>query len=243
MLLIGSSAIKHHFPDFQRQPKDLDYVVDYEKPNVSGIEYLYNPVIGHLEGIADVNTLYTLKISHLAGWDINWDKHMFHTQFLKSKGAMIDSDLFYKLHSFWNEYHSPNKRSDLDMTADSFFDNAIVSKYDHDFLHTLINPIPAYTKVLKDGAEVDVCEKKFESLSFEDKYNLVTEEVMVMAYERYQRIGWQHGYTKMLKKFILSHAPIWEAIFIIENYKILHKPPFNYFKTINDGITILEQHS
>jgi len=27
MILIGSSAIKHWYPDFKREPKDLDYIV------------------------------------------------------------------------------------------------------------------------------------------------------------------------------------------------------------------------
>ena len=27
MILIGSHAIKHHFPDFKREPKDKDFIV------------------------------------------------------------------------------------------------------------------------------------------------------------------------------------------------------------------------
>lgn len=78
MLLIGSSAIKYHFPDFPRIPKDKDYAVnDKTLLNSREIEYLYNPIIGHLIGVADIDTLYTLKISHVIGWEINWDKQMF----------------------------------------------------------------------------------------------------------------------------------------------------------------------
>jgi hypothetical protein len=238
MILIGSSAIKHHFPDFSRLPKDLDYAVDKHMINSKGIEYLYNPIIGHLEGVADPNVLYTLKISHLIGWDINWDKHMFDVQFLKSKGTELNKDLFDKLYSFWNKHHSQNRRSDLNMNADDFFNNVIKCEYDHDYLHTLLNPYPTFNYVLKEGAEVDVCEGKFNNLPFEQKCNLVTEEVMVMAYERFYKRGWMHAYSQMLKKFILNHAPIWEAIFIIENFKLLHKPKFNYFKKIEDGLSI-----
>ena len=238
MILIGSSAIKHHFPDFPRNPKDIDYAVDTQMNNIKGTEYLYNPVIGHLDGIATPDMLYTLKVSHLIGWDINWDKHMFDVQFLKSKGAKLDLDLFHKLYSFWNEYHNKNRRSDLNMTADEFFDNVVTCPYDHDFLHTLLKPHPTFNYVLKDGAEVDVCEGKFNDLTFEQKCDLVVEEVMVMAYERYSKIGWMHAYSRILKKFILNHAPIWEALFIIENFKALHKPKFNYFKKIEDGLSI-----
>ena len=34
MLLIGSSAIKYHYPDFPRVPKDIDYVVPFESVSV-----------------------------------------------------------------------------------------------------------------------------------------------------------------------------------------------------------------
>lgn len=236
MLLIGSSAIKYHFPDFPREPKDTDYAVTEHTFNTKGIEYLYNPIIGNLDGIATPNILYTLKISHVIGWDIKWEKHMFDTQFLKSKGAKLNLNLFHNLYSFWNEHHSQNKRSDLNMTADEFFDNAVTCIYDHDFLHTLLNPYPTFKHVLKDGAEVDVDENKFNTLTFEQKCDLVTEEVMVMAYERFYKMKWMHAYSKMLKKFILNHAPLWEAIFIIENFKTLHKPKFNYFKKIENEI-------
>ena len=63
---------------------------------------------------------------------------------------------------------------------------------------------------------------------------------MVMAFERYRSMGYKHAYTRMLKKFILNHAPVWEALFIIENYIILHKPKFNYFKKIEDGLTTIK---
>lgn len=242
MILIGSSAIKHHFPDFKREPKDKDYAV--EGPSSfnfkTKVEYLYNPVIGHLEGIASPDMLYTLKVSHIVGWDINWDKHMFDIQFLRSKGAKLDLPLFEKLYSFFNEHNGLNKRSDLEMTSEQFFNNAVKCDYDHDFLHTLLTPTPTFNLVLKDGEEVDVCQNKFNKLTFEQKCDLVEEEVMVMAFERYRSMGYKHAYTRMLKKFILNHAPVWEALFIIENYIILHKPKFNYFKKIEDGLTTIK---
>ncbi len=237
MLLIGSKAIRYHFPDFPREPKDEDYAVNYKVINdTKGFELLYNPVIGNAEGVADPNTLCTLKASHLVGWDINWSKHMFDVQFLVSKGCRIIPELFYEFYRFWNSYHGKNRRSVLDMSAEDFFDNAVSCEHDHDYIHTLLKDYPTYKKVLKDGAEVDVSEDKFNSLSYSEKCDLVTEEVMVMAYERYSSLGYMHAYDKMLKKFILNHAPLWEAVFIIENFKHLHKPKFDYLKTINHGL-------
>lgn len=77
MLIIGSTAIKHYFPDFKRSPKDLDYVVESKKglKNSPGIEYLENPIIlkYQQDGYLRPDLMLSLKISHMF-WDINWEK-------------------------------------------------------------------------------------------------------------------------------------------------------------------------
>jgi hypothetical protein len=243
MLLIGSSAIKHHFPDFPRNPKDIDYTLDetgYKLKNIDHgdkqIEYHYNPILNNMNGIASPDVLYTLKISHCIGWDINWEKHIFDIQFLKKKNCQIIYPLIFDLYNFWNEYHCENKRSKLNMKGNEFFDNALKLKYPHDFIHTLINPYPTYKKVLKDGEEVDVSEDKFNNLTHEKKCCLVREEVYVMSWERYSNFNYRKAYSIMLKKFILHHAPIWESIFIIENFVELHLPIIDFFNIINSQL-------
>ncbi len=242
MIVIGSTAIKYWYPDFKREPKDVDYLVlDKSRwKHREGVEYLENPKIWrwvneHTEYL-EPNLLLTLKASHLA-WDINWDKHMFDVQFLLKMGHVIDPEKFFILYKHWNEYHSKNKRSDLKMSKEDFFDNAInYNESEHDDLHKILNPEPVYTLVLKEGKEVELDEQKFNSLSHKQKLDFVREEVMVMAYERYKHLNYMSAYSKMLKKFILSHAPLFSLLFIIENYIELHKPKFNYIKTIKDGI-------
>ena len=240
MILVGSKAIKHWFPDFKRQPADTDWIVFEHKAmeivNGTKTEYLYNPVFkDYKEAILDPDSLYTLKVSHLF-WNINWEKHIFDAQFLQDKGCELNISLFWELYNFWSEYHPKIRRSNLDMTSSEFFNNALPKEWSHDWLHTLINPIPIYTKILKEGAEVDVCETKFNKLSFEDKLELVREEVYVMAWERFKNMDYRVAYNRMLKKFIISHAPVWEALFIIQNHKILHKPQYNYIEKINTKI-------
>ena len=237
MVLIGSQAIKHYFPDFPREPKDYDYIVK-EVPKVQHIntEYLRNPVLEDYPlDILEPDYILTLKASHLF-WDINWDKHMFDTQFLLKKGCTINRRLFFQLYEHWNNYHGKNKRSNLSMSASDFFDNAVKCEYDHDFLHTLINPQPTYIKVLKDGAEVELDEEKFNKLSHKEKCDLASEEIMVMGWERFNRLNYMSAYSRMMKKFIMGHAPMWLALFIIENYVELHKPKFNFYKLIENGI-------
>ena len=244
MILIGSSAIKHWYPDFKREPKDIDFIIDENEilpPRGQNVEYLVNPIFANKWKYKDTKPMYpsdltTLKASHLC-WDINWEKHMFDLQFLLSKGNEIEEELFWELYDYWNVYHNKNKRSDLKMTKDEFFSNAI--NYDvaeHDDLHLLINPTPTYTKILKDGCDVELDEEKYNLLSHEEKLDLIREEVMVMSWERYRKNGFRQGYNKMLKKFILSHAPRFVLIFILKNYIELHQVPYDYFTKIEKGL-------
>jgi len=244
-MIIGSTALKYYFPDFPRDPKDIDYCVETKSDikSTRDVEYLVNPVFYKyvaentldVKGMPTIDMLYTLKLSHMF-WDINWKKHIYDIEWLKDKGCIVIESLFYDLYEYWNSYHSKNTRSDLKMTGKEFFDNAVVCEYDHDWLHTLITPNPTYKKVLKDGAEVDVSKDKFNALSFQEKCDLVKEEVYVMAYERMPKLNYKIAYERMLQKFILSHAPLWEALFILDNFKDLYKPTINYTKTIENGI-------
>ena len=87
---------------------------------------------------------------------------------------------------------------------------------------------------MKGKETVEPCAEKFEALSYDEKKLFVEEEVMVMAFERFRKIGYRHAFTKMLKKFIMNHAPIWSVPFIIQNYIDLEKPSFNYYKRIEN---------
>jgi len=252
-MIIGSTAIKFWFPDFPREPKDIDIIKDMYIKEYSShlkIEWLENLVLKNwftkpIE-ICTPNELYTLKISH-SFWNLNnnsWEKHMWDIQFLKEKGCELIPALFTKLYEYWSEIHGQRKVSNLNMSAEEFFDNAVNYPVNHDYLHTLLiqhpyfkkQKLPTYTKVLKDGAEVDVSESKFNLLTEEEKFNLVIEEVMVMAIERYGKLDFRRAYNKMLKKFILNHAPLWESVWIVQNHKKLSKCPFNYLEFLEQLI-------
>lgn len=242
MILTGSRAVLHWYPDAKRKPKDYDWIVgDIDKKGIKRIaeeihEYHANPIIYDLykdstDKIISPDHLLTLKMSHMF-WDIFWEKHLYDIILLTDRGHRCIPDLFYKLYEYWIGIHGSNPRSDLTLNAKDFFDNAL-KKYDHDHLHTLINPSPTYLKVLKDGSEVEPDENKFNNLSHQEKLDLVREEVYVMAYERIGKMGYVEAYTKMLKKFVMNHAPLWEAIFILQNYRELGKPFINYKKQID----------
>lgn len=244
MIIIGSTALKHHFEDYLRKPKDLDIVVrdgsKYQKEE--GVEYLSNPILLKYEKgkYISPNMLLTLKLSHMF-WDFNWDKHIYDVQFLLNKGCRYDIAILREFRAYWEQVLPKVKRSDLEQGKEEFFTNNVNEDVDqHDYLHTLINPIPMYTKLLKDGCEVELDENKWYNLSFEDKCEVVREETYVMAFERYKRTPYYQAYNRQLKVNIQKHFPEYIALFAIENYIKLEKPKCNYKQIIENGLTAYE---
>lgn len=240
-LIIGSEALKHWFPnDYPREPKDLDIVLESTKgiSNTPGVEYFENPVIlkyqksGHIQP----SLLLTLKMSHMF-WDFRWKKHMYDIQFLLDKGFEYDSKILDELIEYWMEIKPKIRRSNLALDAETFFDNAVNDdEAEHDFLHTLINPVPMYTRLLKDGAQVELDENKWKKLSPEEKCDVVFEESAVMAYERYSEKYYKEAYEIQLNDNIVKHFPKYIAIFAIINYKKVLTPKFNFINTIKNGL-------
>ena len=238
-ILIGSTALQKYVPGI-REPKDLDYAVDTEGPSgTAGVEFLYNPVLFEFEkeDTISAENLLNLKISHLF-FDINWDKHMFDVQQLLKLGNKIDEYKIDKLFNFFEGYLPKVRMSNLDMSKEDFFTNAV--NYDvceHDQLHEVLTPTPAYKKLLRDGCEVELDPNKWLNLTFEEKCDVVFEETAVMAFERFKGdTYYKADFQKMLKKCIIQHFPRYIALFAIENYVLLMNPKINYKQQIKDGL-------
>ncbi len=242
MLTIGSTAIKFYYPDFPRKPKDRDYIVEDSSKykRAKDVEFLENPILFKMQpnGIVNMDTLLSLKISHMF-WDLNWDKHMFDIQFLLKKGHKYDINLINEFRAYWEETKPKIRRSRLAQSKEDFFNNAVnEDTNEHDYLHTLLAEIPAYTKLLKDGAEVELDESKWEALSFSEKCDVVFEETGVMAWERYKDINYRIAFKRQLKDNIIKHFPPYIALFAIENYIKVEKPIFNYKTKIDNGLQV-----
>lgn len=244
MIIIGSKALKHWYPEFPRDTPEIDVLGQFDSSKINinkqiRIECHSNEILqkefgGHLFLPAD--TLLTLKLSHLC-WDINWDKHMWDAQWLLSKNHTPDWDLFWKLYDYWNTVHPANRRSNLSLSKEEFFTNAI--NYDvmeHDEIHNIINPNPMFMRVLKEGCEVELDENKYNNLTYDEKLQFIREEVYVMAWERYKEDNYRVAYSKMLKKFIMNHCPKFALTFALINYPKLLKPEYNFIEKINLGI-------
>lgn len=239
-VLIGSKAMQYWFKDFDRIPKDTDYAVSEEiKSATPEIELLYNPVLTKTDvEVATPEMMLALKISHLF-WEKDWRKHMWDVQFLLDKGVKFNYEIYKENREFFEEYLPKIRRSDLNQDKESFFDNAVnEDSNEHDIYHTLIAEIPAYTKILKEGCEVELDFDKFEKLSYQEKLDVAIEEAVVMAYERYSgKIPWYKAFDIQLIQNIMKHYPEPIALFSIFNYKNLtnlrkHNIE-DYFKKLN----------
>ena len=95
-----------------------------------------------------------------------------------------------------------------------------------------------YTKLLKEGCEVELDPSKWDLLTFEERCDVVFEETAVMSYERYKGLDYRIGYKRQLKDNILKHFPVYIAVFAIENYPSLERPKYDYITKIrkNGGI-------
>lgn len=237
LLIIGSCALKHYFPDYSKEPNDIDYAVSELGlfPKHKGIEYLVNPIILKYQtnGYLKPELLLSLKISHLF-YDINWNKHLFHVQFLLNKGVKYNIDLINELREYWEQNKPKIRRSNLVNTKEEFFTNGINQTIDqHDYLHTLLNPIPSYTKLLKDGFDVELDVDKWDYMLYDEKCDVVYEETAVMAFERYKTTHFREAFKLQLKDNIIKHFPQYIALFAIENYPKLESPREDYRTKIN----------
>lgn len=226
-LIIGSHAMRHHFPDFSRVPVDKDYI-SHEKIMTKLEQHYWVPSFQYIldnnqdEHYIDPDFLLTLKMSH-AGWNIFWEKTMFDILFLKSKGAKCNKILYNSLVKDWIEVHGRQWASLKNKDSQTFFEDAVPRKYVHDDIHDAVAVYerPLFEQLLFEG--VSCSEKGFEQLSFEDKILLVKEEVWVTALERFLipsnfTCGQMIAYMRSLKKLATTMSSGWFKFFILDNY-------------------------
>src|SRR5574343_574842 len=124
MIIIGSTALKHYFSDFDRTSNDIDVISDKPYTNQEVIDFLKGKIDTtnkridfhyheNFKLLLEKNNddlflkpdlLFTLKVSHCA-WNIHWDKTMNDIIFMKNKGCQLDKEL-YKLLFDRSEEHT-----------------------------------------------------------------------------------------------------------------------------------------
>lgn len=222
LLIFGSTALKHWFPDLNRQPNDLDYMG--AGVNSKGVEYHWNDAFHYIvkhnqdKTYVDPNFLYTIKVSH-AAWDIHWDKTMHDIMFLKNHGCQLDFELYNLLIQDWNKIHSP-KSFKIDGKPEEFFTTHISRTVPHDELHHIVKfyDEPLHNRIRRDPNNVKTDKALWDQLSHEDKIKCVLEETYVFALERYLQYPPKIAFAKALKNLITKSTKGYFNLFMIDNF-------------------------
>lgn len=270
-VLIGSRALNYWFSNMKpKDTADTDIITNrpgafIETPEVN-IEY-HDPFIldnKHFQQYTD--ELHTLTIggqkvyvcnpiglgiikrSHL--WrDLKFDKHVTHwhkylKQFTPEYKPADWKLLAERTHMTMKAY--PQGNPNLMQSKDDFFNDAVTKKYDHDYLHELFAYYdkPLYTTLLRQS-DLAWCDKsKWLKLSHEDQLKCISEEVQVIATERFLVPNdWKYNsklaYAKALQKVCTTLCSGWFRNAAIEAYpellQMYNTDRFQKVKKVLDG--------
>ena len=211
-LLIGSRALNYWMPDFKIKD-DTDWDIISEAPlQTHDGNYEWHPTTtlnnakilngcgsghyveycGELIEVAPTMILAMIKRSHL--WrDLAFDKHItMYTKYLKkyvpSERGKDSYDKMLTERTALTMQQFPQHKISLKKTKDEFFDDYVVKKYDHDYLHELYAHYdhPLYERMQDDSIDSVFCFKdKWQEFSHEDKIKTIQEEAYVIATERF----------------------------------------------------------
>lgn len=248
-ILVGSTALQHHLPN-SRTPNDVDVWSDEQYDKQQGYDYKVMPssILQLLEyvrlddtNVATLDSLYTIKCSHL-GWDSpNWHKHKLDLLHMRHLGCVLNQQLYTALLQIWKTKLGTKDFLSLNKSKQDFFTDNVTYVYDHDWLHQQVSypQVPVYTHCLVDGADVLIDKQKFDLLPFKQQVCMFREEITVIAIERWlvhpnNKVSWVQAYMKALKKTITTLTKGWATEFLVMNLQHFIKPEYCYFKyTLN----------
>ena len=250
MVVVGSTALDRVGLS-RREPKDLDIWL-HEGSEFHDRADAYTPpkevmdaLLPHTcDGYASADAIYTIKCSHLA-WDILWEKTKADVLWLKAMCCVLLPELYEVLKRHWIVEHGDKDFLSLKKGKGDFFNDHVMYKYDHDYLHDLVaHPNrPVYEECLAEGEDVLIDQGKFTELPLSQQVRMFREEVAVIAIERWlvhdNDISWPVSWGLSLKKVITSLTKGWATDFIVENLELFTIPEYSYFKhtleTLNIG--------
>lgn len=225
-LIIGSTAMKHWWPDYDKAPKDIDYLCLHQKEKShDGIEYHHADFaievfkLNQDTEYLDKDILYTLKISHLAWEGINgkWWKHLKDAVFMKNHGCNVHQPLFDLFYKEWQKRFGDKSQISLNKATEMFFKDGVRRDYDHDWLHDYfaIQEEPAYKKILT-YSDKPLCSKElFDKVPESVRYYSALEEMFVVSFER--GCSLPNAYKGLVTRMTKG----WWNQFLIENAEIL----------------------
>lgn len=228
--LFGSKRLKQLCPNLNRKCKDEDWFT----PNIDAYnEYnllinsqdnkslYYIPILPNRD--LDINSFYTLKVSHSL-FNIHWFKHLNDILFLQSNNPnlKLDKKLHKELVKYWLTRHG-RKQINFKQNKELFFKDNINRKVDHDELHSLLTRdiTPSYKQGLREGEEVSI---DFDSLGDKLKFNMLYEELFIIALERFNNYPLMEAYYRSALKLCTELLPIKVATFLVDNWISFSNP-------------------
>jgi|TARA_B110000902_G_C14157081_1_gene531824 hypothetical protein len=239
MIIYGSYAIAHWFPDYYKEPFDIDIVV-YDKAlyNQSIIDelkltnlpieitnedeaYFFKEFEDMTEdGYLNPTGLLTVKMSH-AMYNYNLDKTVNDIIFLQKKGVTYNLDKLNMLRTHWkSRYANFREKMDFSLPANEFFNSEVQRYVEHDELHDALklSDIPAYQKILENDTTVKVSKEKFNKLTHEEQIATFIEEISVLACERhYHKLDAKTAFITAGGEFLTRMTSGWYNIFLLDN--------------------------
>jgi len=233
MIIIGSVAAKHWFPNFYRTPNDIDFIHTIKKTLILDemkVESMCDPVMDYLKSInkndtfLDVDLLLTLKMSH-ANWDIHWSKTMADIAWFQRQGVVSNDTVYHELVKLWEPIHG-KKQVKMNVSNKEFFTPAVKRKYDHDWLHEQVKfgTVPMYQRILVQSDKPLCSEEKFDNLDWSEKLDCFFEEVLVIAIERFNltKTSKKHerliAINKAAKQLITTMTSGWFTCYMITHH-------------------------
>ena len=211
-ILVGSRALAYWLPEFTpRENADWDFFIEASPMDVPArireaghiethyLSELNNYDIARTYGtygvdgftIMNMAGLALMKRSHL--WRAyHFDKHITMYHKYLAEYAKWDDPVWVKLlkeRIKLTKEAYPQRNPSLDQTNKDFFDDAVVKKFDHDWIHELVAYYarPLFERLKHDDKfDKAWCEKDlWEQFTPEDKNRCVAEEAHVIACERF----------------------------------------------------------
>jgi len=239
MFIYGSFAMKHWFPDYFREPVDIDIVVYdnnlYNKNIINKINknnlieeivwedeaHFYKAFEDDIQDyILSPDGMLSVRMSH-AMYNYNLDKAINDIIFLQQKGAKHDVVKIEHLRKYWKiRYAGFREKMDMNQPPEIFFNSNVQRFVNHDELHDLLklSDKPAFSKILDNDVTVKVSKDKFDLLSKQEQINTFIEEISVLACERhYRENDSRTAFVYAAQDFLTRMTSGWYNIFLLEN--------------------------
>ncbi|MBF84846.1 MAG: hypothetical protein CL489_10335 [Acidobacteria bacterium] len=161
----------------------------YEK-YAKGSYELWVPNLGFCY-VAPLEVLYSIKLSHIYYHDNYPHRFIKHAKDIAFMRDYLEKDRLFNLTKLrrkdMEKYRGLLKAPTLNgRSKEDFFNDNVVKYFVHDEIHEVVahEEKPMYTRIQKEGAEVECTKELWEKLSDRQKAQCVLEESYVIACER-----------------------------------------------------------